>query len=116
MTMPTTRRSFLGRAAGRAALLSAASALGGVHASADERPATLRLGLIGCGGIMGQHVRTIVGGRLPVSIAWLCDVDPRHIDRAAWGLGVTTPPRQVTARGGRTGPRPSSPAERRRPA
>jgi predicted dehydrogenase len=83
MAMPTPRRRFLVRSAGHAALLSAASGLRGVHAWAEERPTPLRLGLIGCGSIMGMHVKTIVGGRLPVSIAWLCDVDPAHLDGAA---------------------------------
>jgi len=83
MTASITRRGFLERSAGQAALLSAASALGGVHAWADERPATLRLGLIGCGDIMKTHMKTIVSHKLPVSIAWLCDVDPGQIDKVA---------------------------------
>lgn len=83
MPTGTNRRRFLERSAGRVALLSAASALNTVHAGADERPASIRLGLIGCGGIMRTHVKTIVNNRLPVSIAWMCDVDPVQIDKVA---------------------------------
>jgi predicted dehydrogenase len=64
-------------------VLSAASALGAVHAAASERPTTIRLGLIGCGGIMGHHIKGLVGRRESVSIAWLCDVDPGQIEKAA---------------------------------
>ena len=57
----------------------AATALGGVHLSAEEAPAVVRLGIIGCGGIMTHHVKGLVGRREAVSIAWLCDVDPAQI-------------------------------------
>jgi predicted dehydrogenase len=83
MRTEPTRREFIRRSAGSAAVLSAASALGAVHAAASERPATIRLGIIGCGGIMGHHVKGLVGRREAVSIAWLCDVDPAQIEKAA---------------------------------
>jgi len=66
---------------------AAAAALKGAHVLADDRPATLRLGIIGCGGIMGHHVRGLVGRREAVSFAWLCDVDPRQIDKMAGYIG-----------------------------
>ncbi len=62
-------------------ILGAAAALGGVHAFGDEKPAKLRLGIIGCGGIMTHHVQGLVSRREATSIAWLCDVDPAQIER-----------------------------------
>jgi predicted dehydrogenase len=62
-------------------VLGAASALGGVHLFAAEKPGQIRLGIIGCGGIMAHHVRGLVQRREAVSIPWLCDVDPAQIDR-----------------------------------
>ena len=32
---------------------------------------------------MGHHIKGLVGRREAVSIAWLCDVDPAQIDKAA---------------------------------
>jgi len=83
MNPMTTRRAFLQRSTQTAAVLAAASTLGGLHTWAEEQPAKVRLGIIGCGGIMGHHVKGIVSRRLPVSIAWLCDVDPRQMDKMA---------------------------------
>jgi len=58
--------------------------LPGAHAhSAAQQPATIRLGIIGCGSIMSHHIKGIVARKVPVSIAWLCDVDPRQIDKLA---------------------------------
>jgi predicted dehydrogenase len=83
MSLEPTRRVFIRRTTGAAAVLSAASKLGVVHGIAAEAPATIRLGLIGCGGIMGSHIKGLVARREAVSVAWLCDVDPAQIDRAA---------------------------------
>ncbi|MGA1372808.1 MAG: Gfo/Idh/MocA family protein [Pseudomonadales bacterium] len=52
-----------------------------MRAFGADQPAKLRLGIIGCGGIMTHHVQGLVGRREAVSIAWLCDVDPAQIDR-----------------------------------
>jgi predicted dehydrogenase len=79
MTQHSTRREFLRQSSEAAAVLAAASALGGVHAHGDEKPATVRLGIIGCGGIMTHHVKGLAGRNEAVSIAWLCDVDPRQM-------------------------------------
>jgi predicted dehydrogenase len=65
------------------ALIAATSALPGVHAFGQENPPKLRLGIIGCGGIMGHHVKGLVNRREAVSFAWLCDVDPRQIEKTA---------------------------------
>lgn len=78
----TTRRTFLGNTA-VGATVAAVTALGPVHAATDDKPAVVRLGIIGCGGIMTHHVKGLVGRREAVSVAWLCDVDPRQIDQLA---------------------------------
>lgn len=83
MSESTTRRVFLRKSTETAAMMAAVSALGGVQTWAEERPATLRFGIIGCGGIMSHHLKGIISRRLPVSIAWLCDVDPRQMDKFA---------------------------------
>lgn len=81
MNHDTSRRQFLKQSTEAAAIVAAATALGGVHVFADEKPATVRLGIIGCGGIMTNHVKGLVSRREAVSIAWLCDVDPQQIDK-----------------------------------
>jgi len=79
MTTRTTRRRFLRNATDTALTTAAVSTLGGVHAFGAQAPERVRLGIIGCGGIMGHHVKGIVARREAVSIAWLCDVDPAQI-------------------------------------
>jgi predicted dehydrogenase len=81
MTDRTTRRRFLRHSAETAALTAAVSTLGGVHSVAAENATTVNLGIIGCGGIMGHHVSGLVSRRENVSFAWLCDVDPRQLER-----------------------------------
>ncbi len=81
MNSSTTRREFLQQASHTSAILAAATSLGGVHLLADEKPARVRLGIIGCGGIMTNHVKGLVERREAVSIVWLCDVDPAQIER-----------------------------------
>src|SRR4029077_15882419 len=87
MTRETTRRQFLEQSTQTAAVLAATASLGGVHAFAAARPEAVRLGIIGCGGIMGHHVKGLVSRREAVSIAWLCDVDPRQMENAAVLMG-----------------------------
>jgi predicted dehydrogenase len=98
MTDKTTRRQFLQQSSEAAALAAAVSALGGVHTFGAEKPATVRLGIIGCGGIMGTHVKGLVSRREAVSFAWLCDVDPGHIDAKAETIGgfQSSPPRRTS--------------------
>lgn len=99
MTPQKTRRDFLQHSAETAAIVAAAAALGGVQGFAAEKPATVRLGIIGCGGIMGHHVKGLVARREAVSIAWLCDVDPRQIDKMAGFMeGFQSAPAKRTAR------------------
>jgi predicted dehydrogenase len=98
-TPRSNRRAFLEQSAGAAAVVAAATALGGVHAFADDKPRTVRLGIIGCGGIMSMHVKGLVERRENVSIAWLCDVDPKQLDRMASIVSeFQSPPPQRTGR------------------
>ena len=84
-TMPplTTRREFLQQSTETAVAAAGLGMLAGAFAAADETPARLNLGIIGCGGIMTHHVKGLVGRKEAVSIAWLCDVDPAQIERMA---------------------------------
>jgi predicted dehydrogenase len=95
----TTRRTFLKQSTHTAAVAAAAAAMGGVHAFGDEKPASVRLGIIGCGGMMTGHVTGLVERREAVSIAWLCDVDVRQIEKmAAKVSGFQPAPPKHTAR------------------
>jgi predicted dehydrogenase len=92
-----TRRAFLKQSTHVAAVAAAASALGPVHAFGAGQPVRVRLGIIGCGGIMGHHVEGLVSRRENVSFAWLCDVDPRQLEKMAGRVSgfQSTPPRQT---------------------
>lgn len=81
MHSTSSRRDFLQKTTQSSLILGAAAALGGVQVFGADQPAKLRLGIIGCGGIMTHHVQGLVGRREAVSIAWLCDVDPVQIER-----------------------------------
>lgn len=81
MAHKTNRRHFLEQSAEAAAILAAASSLGGVHVFAGEKCPTVTLGVIGCGGIMQHHVGGLAHRGENVQIAWLCDVDPSQIDK-----------------------------------
>jgi predicted dehydrogenase len=94
MQRETNRREFLQQSTHTAAVVAAAATLGGVHAFAAEKSETVRLAIIGCGGIMTSHVRGLVERKENVSIDWLCDVDPKQIDKmAAITAGVHAPKR-----------------------
>ena len=60
MNPSSNRRQFLQQASQTSAVLAAATSLGGVHVFADEKPVKVRLGIIGCGGIMTSHVQGLV--------------------------------------------------------
>jgi predicted dehydrogenase len=99
MQRETTRREFLGQSTQAAAITAAAATLGGVHAFGAAKDDTVRLAIIGCGGIMTSHVKGLVDRREAVSLAWLCDVDPRQIDKmAAIASGFQSPPPKRTLR------------------
>ncbi len=99
MPRETTRRQFLEHSTQVAAAAAAAATLGGVHTYGAEQPDVVRLGIIGCGGIMGMHVKGLVERPERVSLAWLCDVDPRQIDKLARVTsGFQSAPPKHTAR------------------
>lgn len=82
MTFERSRREFLQRTGHAASVTAAVSVLGGVHSAEAAEPTRLGLGIIGCGGIMGHHLNGLVSRREAVEIAWLCDVDPRQIEKS----------------------------------
>lgn len=95
----TTRRQFLERSTEAAALLAAASTLGGVHAWAGETPERVNLAIIGCGGIMRHHVKGLVDRKEEVSLPWLCDIDPRQLEQmASLTTGFQSAPPKQTSR------------------
>ncbi len=81
MSHDTNRREFLQQSTETATLFAAATALGGVQVFAQVKPDKVRLGIIGCGGIMTTHVKGLVDRKDAASIAWLCDVDPAQTDK-----------------------------------
>lgn len=93
MKETTTRRRFLKQSA---AVTAAASTLGAVHAFADDTPAKLQIGVIGCGGIMSHHVKGLAG-RNDVEIAWLCDVDLQQMEKISKNIGDTQAPPKRTS-------------------
>ena len=95
MTTNSTRREFLRRSSQTASLLAATGALGGVQAYGAERPETVTLGLIGCGGIMAVHARNLAKLGKQVSVAWLCDVDPRQAEKVAGLLKQSAAPKRT---------------------
>jgi len=82
-----SRREFLARSGEAATVTAAASLLAGVHSQAAETEAEIRLGLIGCGGMMGGHVRHLTGRKPGVVFTHLCDVDPRQMDKVSDPIG-----------------------------
>lgn len=82
MKQDTNRRQFMQRSTEAAATVAVAAALGRAPLFAnDDKPPKVRLGIIGCGGIMTHHVQGLVARREAVSLAWLCDVDPAQIEK-----------------------------------
>ncbi|MDP7274780.1 MAG: Gfo/Idh/MocA family oxidoreductase, partial [Planctomycetaceae bacterium] len=76
MTDSANRRRFL-----QSTTALAATGIVGAHAAGKEQSQTVRLGIIGCGGIMGHHVKGLVERRENVHFSWLCDVDPAQMNR-----------------------------------
>lgn len=99
MKLESSRRVFIQQTAEATAILTAASTLGVVHGFAADLPETIRLGIIGCGGMMGGHLKGLVRRGEKVSFAWLCDVDPGQIEKAANLIdGFQSAPAKRTAR------------------
>lgn len=80
--MSGTRRSFLQATGTGTSVLAAASLVNPVFAGRSQ-PDTIRLGIIGCGGMMNGHVSGLVDAKEKVSFAWLCDIDPAQLERIA---------------------------------
>jgi len=95
MSNRPTRRSFLQQSGAAIGM----SALAGAHVRAAQRPETVTLGIIGCGGIMTHHIKGLVRRNSAAEIAWLCDVDPRQIDAISQHLSVyqSTLPKRTQA-------------------
>ena len=95
----TSRRKFLQRSTEAVAATALVSTLGAVHSGADEKPETVNVGIIGCGGIMTHHVQGLVGRKENVSLAWLCDVDPAQIEKMSKHTeGFQSAPAKQTSR------------------
>ncbi len=75
MSSEFNRRDFLRHSAATGAVLVAAREMPGLYAGTLRRSPTVRLAVIGCGGIMTHHVKGLVSRNDDVSFAWLCDVD-----------------------------------------
>ena len=98
-TTSTSRRDFLVRSGETATITAAVSVLGAVHSEAAEPQDEIRLGLIGCGGMMGGHVRHLTSQKSGVVFTRLCDVDPRQMDKLSGPIGAfqsTAPKRTAT--------------------
>lgn len=90
------RRTFLTRTTTTLASGLAVGAFSADTARAStEEP--IRLGIIGCGGMMMTHVSGLVRRKSSVSFAYLCDPDPRHLETFADVVAdfQKHPPRQV---------------------
>ena len=96
MAQQANRRDFLTAGAGAASLLSTAAAWNHVQGAGADTSGRLRLGLIGCGGIMGHHIQGLVKHQAEaVEIAWLCDVDPAQLERSAKAIPQSPAPKQT---------------------
>lgn len=80
MIPDTTRRDFIKSST---SILAAAQTLGPHRLFAAAPTRMLNFAIIGCGGIMGTHVKGLAERKGEVTISWLCDVDPAQIERKA---------------------------------
>lgn len=94
--MSQSRREFLTSVSATASTLAAASVIQPLYAATAKRK-QIRLGIIGCGGIMTHHVKGLVGRKENVQIAWLCDADPAQINRMSQHVtdAQSSPPKQT---------------------
>jgi len=95
MTNHSSRRDFLKNSS---AVLLAAQALGSHRLYAAAPMKKLNIAIIGCGGIMGTHVRGLAARKDEVTIPWLCDVDPAQIEAKAAMIPAdfqSTPPKRT---------------------
>ncbi len=80
--MSGSRRHFLTSAGTTATVLASASLTRPLYAGTTQTE-RVHLGIVGCGGIMTNHVKGLVSRKENVSISWLCDVDEAQISRMA---------------------------------
>ncbi|MAT16123.1 MAG: hypothetical protein CMJ46_12740, partial [Planctomyces sp.] len=80
MTSQPNRRTFLKTST---SMLTLAATLGPVQLFGAEKEEKLNIALIGCGSIMAGHTNRLVRDQQNVHVAWLCDVDPAHIEEKA---------------------------------
>ncbi len=98
-TTTANRREFLVRGGGTVLAAGTAATWTAVHTSAAEKEETIRLALIGCGGMGGGHLSGFVKRNSAVSVGWLCDVDPGRIEAATSRIdGFQRTPPQRTSR------------------
>ncbi len=97
MSSNPSRREFLKQGVQATAGVAAATqVLGGVHSQAAVAEEPVRLAIIGCGGIMNLHVAGLVNRQENVSIAWLCDVDPKQMDKISKHTAALPAPRRTS--------------------
>lgn len=77
----TSRRNFLVRSGETATVTAVVSTLGGVHSEAAASEEKIRLGLIGCGGMMRGHVTRLINRQADVIFTQVCDVDSRQMEK-----------------------------------
>jgi len=76
----SSRREFMVRGSEAAVATAALATLPGVHTSAAVEKETVRLGLIGCGGMLNGHLGWMIERKSDVSFGWVCDVDPGRVE------------------------------------
>lgn len=74
-----SRRQFLHRSTGTAALSAALVSFPAVHTFGRQN-SKLQVGLIGCGGVMKFHAEQVTESK-DAEVRWLCDIDPAQIDK-----------------------------------
>ena len=93
MSQTVNRRKFVKTTSLAVGASAALGTMRAVHSMAVEPTERVRLGIIGCGGIMTHHVKGLVGRRENVHLSWLCDVDEAQISRMASHVGNHKPRR-----------------------
>ena len=82
MASVLNRRGFFRSSSQSLAALAALQAMSAdTHGEDPQEP--IRLGLIGCGGMMQYHAKGMIERRSPVAFAHLCDVDPAQSNKIA---------------------------------
>ena len=85
MSKKPSRRNFIQTGSAVAGTMAGSYFVG--TSAAEERPNKIRLGVIGCGGIMTHHVKGLCSRKSAVDFRWLCDVDPNQMERISKPIG-----------------------------